>query len=66
MVFIFLMNYFIVYELATITFTCISLYDFIDVFTYVDFLDLPTECLARAFILILYEFFFIIRVILHH
>lgn len=67
MVFIFLMNYLIVYVLATITFTGISLFDFSDVFTYyVDFLDVPDACLARAFILILYEFTFTVSVILHH
>lgn len=66
MVFIFLTNYFIVYELAAITFTDISLSDFNDVFTLVDFLDVTDACLTRAFILIQYEFIFTIKVILHH
>ena len=66
MVFIFLMNYFIVYELVTMTFTGIFHFYFSDVFTHVDFLEVPGACLARSFILILYEFTFTIRVILHH
>ena len=66
MVFIFLMNYFLIYELATITFAGISLSDFSYVFTLIDFLNVPDACLARAFIRIQYEFIFTSRVILHH
>ena len=66
MVFIFLTNYFLIYELATITFTDISLFDFNDVLMFVDFLNVPDACLARAFIPIQYEFNFIVMVILHY
>lgn len=66
MVFIFLTNYFLIYELATITFTDISLFDFNDVLTFADFLNVPDACLARAFIPLQYEFNFTVMVILHH
>ena len=66
MVFIFLINYFIIYELATtITFTSLSLFDFNGVLILINFLDVSDACLTRAFFLIRYNFILTLRLLLY-